>query len=105
MAGQRDIAIEHENPRVIGQIRQGLSHSVAGTQLRALGHPVYRGFVRGFPDLVSTVSYHRMDLFSAQEFGGIDNVMEHRATGNRMQHLGQCGFHSGTLAGGQNDDV
>ena len=105
MTSQRHIAVKHKNTGVIGKIRQGLSHSMAGTQLLTLGDPVYRGLIGGFPNLVSTMTYDRMDPLGAKLFGGVDHVMKHRAAGNRMQHLWQCGFHSGTLASGQNDDV
>ena len=43
------------------------------------------------------------DPFTAQGLGGIDGVIQHGASADRVQHLGQAGFHPGALPRCQNN--
>ncbi len=54
---------------------------------------------------IATVAVHHMDGRGLQRAGGIDHMGQHRAAGNRLQHLGQVGLHALASAGGEDDDV
>ena len=46
-----------------------------------------------------------VDLYGmfAEALGRVDGVVQHGAAADRMQHLGQGGFHPRALAGGEDD--
>lgn len=79
---------------------------MAGAQLFALFGPEQVGLAgEGLAHRIATVAIHDMDGGGLQVAGGIDHVGQHRAAGNRLQHLGQVGFHALASAGGEDDDV
>ena len=104
-AGQGDIPVQDQHPGIIRQVRQGLCDGMAGAQLFGLEYPVHRLIVEGSTHLIRTMADHRVNFLRPELLGGIHHVMQHGFAGHRVQNLGQCGLHSGTLAGGQDHDV
>jgi hypothetical protein len=50
------------------------------------------------------MSQNRNDMISAQGVRGRKNVPEHRHASYFMKHFGGLGFHTGTLASGEDYD-
>ena len=104
-ASQRDVTVQHQHPGIIRQCRQRLGHRMAGAQLFGLQHPVHRVVFQRRPNLIGSVTNHRVNFLRAQLFCGINHMVQHGFTRHRMQHLGQGGFHAGALACGQDHNV
>ena len=92
-SGQRNIAIEYQYPGVIRQVRQGLGHGMAGTQLFGLEHPVHRVVMQRRPYLVRAMADHCVNFLRAQLLCGVDHMVQHGLAGYRVQYLRQGGFH------------
>ena len=95
-AGQRHIAREHDHDAVIGQLRHRLLHGVAGAQLWLLSYEINaqsacspRIHCAGCFHFHSTMTGNDDGLADLQSPCSVQHMAQQRATGQRMQHLGQ----------------
>ncbi len=86
--------------------RLGCQQGVPRPELRRL-HDEFniRSRRQGGLDVLAVMADDDDGLRGAKGVGGPQHVIDERAAGQGMQHLGHGGFHPRALAGGKNDDV
>ncbi len=105
-ADQRHVAVQHQNGCRIRYFRHGLQHGMPGAQLPALLCPEQVRLVReGLPHRLAAMAINHVDRLGLQLARGVDDVGEHRAAGNGLQHFRQGRLHALAGAGGQDDHV
>lgn len=106
---QGNVAIEHQHHIGTFAARQCLLHSMAGTQLLFLYHPVKIVVAQCLFYLLCAVTNHHMNLavtdFSLRVQGTEDHMLQHGLASDTMQHLWQFGFHAAALPGSKNNDI
>ena len=103
--GQRHVAVEHQGLCGTAQLRNGLCHGVAGTQLLRLFGPGDVIGLQGGADDFAAVAVDDDQFFGVKTAGRVDHMLGQRLAGDRMQDFGEIGMHALALAGSENDDV
>ena len=103
--GKRDVTVEDHD---VIHSRHGihrLYHGVTRSQLLFLKYPGDPRLIDGVDDGFTTVTVDDGDLVGIQREGLVDHVSQQRPISQRMQHLGQGGFHPGALPCSKDDDA
>ena len=80
----------------------GMRWGIGGAALRLLDHRA-RPFAERRRDRLGAMPDHDDRTVDAGLRERGEDVVEHRPTGQRMEHLRDAGSHAGALAGGQDD--
>ncbi len=102
-AHERHVAIQHQHiAREIAERRLRLLHRMAGAQLRFLQGSLHIVAQRRLQLLASCAHHHNLARRS-QRIDRMHQVVDHRASGNRVQHLVQRRLHARAFSGGKDD--
>ncbi len=101
---QRHVAVQHQHQRIVGDLRHGLHERVTGAQLLGLQRPLQVRVVEGGAYLLAAVTVHHVDGRGLEQPCAANNMPQQRPAGERLQYLGESGFHSLALTGSENDD-
>ena len=104
-ADQRHVAVQHQHQLVVGDVGHGLHDGVAGAELLGLQRPlqIFASAERR-AHRVAAVAIHHVHRRGVQRARAANNVAQQRHAGERLQNLGEIGFHSLALTGSEDDD-
>jgi len=105
LADQRHIAVEHQDIIARRDARQRLLHRMARAQLFALLDEIAILPGQGVANLPRLVPDHDHDLLRIEPATGVDDMLQQRLAGERVNHLRAAGFHAAALAGSEDDDT
>ena len=102
---ERHVAVQHQHQLIVGDVGHGLHDGVPGAELLGLQCPAASVFLheRG-AHRVAAVAIHHVDGRRVQRARAANNVAQQRPAGERLQDLGEIGFHSLALTGSEDDD-
>src|SRR5581483_7698052 len=103
-ARERDIAVEHQYQRILGDARQRLLHGMARAELFGLVDPGNRLSFERIHYLLSSVTVDDMDGARGKRPRGVEHVTQQGFAGEPMQHFRQSRMHALTLTGSENND-
>ena len=89
---------------VVRHGRHRLHEGVPGAELLGLQRPADRRFGQRRADLLAAMAVDHVDGVGRERLRAVDDVLQQRSAGQRLQHLGQVALHALALAGGQDDD-
>lgn len=100
---QRHIAVQDQY--VFGFDKwHSLRNRVASTQLLVLQNKIQIIRSQSLAHRFSTVANHHVNALWIKLPGAVDNMAEHRITGNWVQNLRQCRTHACALTGSKDYD-
>ena len=100
---QRHVAAENKNPILIFQTRQRLRQRMSGTQLFGLVRPGQVAVCEGGPHRLAAVPMNDVERIRIQRLRRVQNVSQHRPSGEGLQDFWPRGVHALPLAGGKDD--
>ncbi|MNF88141.1 hypothetical protein D3C84_706280 [compost metagenome] len=100
---QRHVTVEHQH-RVGFNKWHRLSHRVACTQLLVLQNEIQIIRCQTFTHSIGAVTDHHMNALWIKLPGAVDNMTQHRVTGNRVQNFWQSRAHARALASSEDND-
>ena len=101
---QRHVAVQHQHHVIRLHLRQREPDRVPRAPLLGLLNPGDGAAGKRLLHALAAVTVNDADLARLQRRGSVEDVLENRAPGERMQDLRQAGAHALALTRGEDDD-